>query len=283
MSVLIIAEPLADHTPHQVCNAVSAALRAENITQVPITLGGSGTAYCFQGVEITLPTVTPSGKLTEATYVFDEANAQAYIDVSDDICDPHTADTYGTGVLIADAISRGAERIVLATAGIHTRDGGTGILIALGAQPLNASGLPVQPGQRGLSAITDIDTAQLNIPAACAEWVLLIDAAPQPSSPNFAAFCGLPEDQGIAVGITWLSKLMHTNTDHVHVLPALPTLLNSLGVPELLQTHTKVILATAPNSPTLSLLQHLGASNIETITIGAGESMEEKIQAHFST
>jgi glycerate kinase len=42
-----------------------------------------------------------------------------------------TADTYGTGLLMADAASRGATRIVVAAGGSATTDGGTGAVTAI--------------------------------------------------------------------------------------------------------------------------------------------------------
>ena len=45
--------------------------------------------------------------------------------------DPVSADTYGTGMLIADAVCRGATRVILAAGGSATTDGGAGAVAAL--------------------------------------------------------------------------------------------------------------------------------------------------------
>lgn len=277
MRTLIIAEPVGGLSPHQACDEIAATCPSDELTQVAITTGGTGTASCFNGETVVLQTVDPEGRLTEASYVFDPATLQAYIDVCAHPCDPTRSDTFGTGVLIADAVSRGANRIILATGGVHTRDGGTGILIALGAQPLDAAGHPVEPGQQGLAHIASIDTAKLNVPAACAEWVLLIDAALQPADPAFAAFCDVPDGLGIGLGIVWLSKQMHDNREHVHILPGAQTLLETFGVPALIAETDRVIVATTPDSPTLGLLAEFGATNVEAIVVAPGETLAQKL------
>ncbi|MDO5075858.1 glycerate kinase [Corynebacterium sp.] len=277
MRTLIIAEGVGGLSPHQVGAEIAARCTRDEVTLVAITTGGTGTASCFNGETIVLPTVDPAGALTEASYVFDPATQQAYIDVCAHPCDPATSDTYGTGVLIADAVARGANRIILATGGVHTRDGGTGILIALGAQPLDAAGHPVKPGQQGLATIASIDTAQLNVPAACAEWVLLIDAALQPADPAFAEFCDVPDGLGIGMGILWLSKLMHQDTEHVHILPGAQTLMETFGVPELINATDRVVAVTSPDSPTLGLLNEFGATNVQAIVVAPGETLDQHL------
>uniref|UniRef100_UPI0028EE10B3 glycerate kinase n=1 Tax=Corynebacterium durum TaxID=61592 RepID=UPI0028EE10B3 len=177
-------------------------------------------------------------------------------------------------VLIADAVTRGAQRIILGLGGTATVDGGTGILVALGATPQDKAGHPLRPGGGSLTELAGFDTAQLNIPAAAVEWVLLTDvtnpatgpdgaaavfgpqkgATPEditlldaalarlcdicevdPSTPGFGAAGGLP------IGITWLSTLMHGNHSHIHVLPGARMVAESVGLPELMQSADLVV------------------------------------------
>lgn len=254
---------------------------AEIIT-IPMADGGEGTCDCFTGHRITLPTTDANGRLSEASYIYDPDTSTAYIDVAaasglaavKDHLRPLTADTYGTGVLIADAQSRGANRIVLGLGGSATTDGGTGILAALGATAVNASGLPLRPGGGALTELDSIDTAQLNIPAAAVEWVLLVDVtAPATGATGSAAVFGpqkgaCPEDMelldqgltrlcqvleidptipgmgaagGIPIAITWLSTFLHTNTDHVHILPGAKVVADSTGLVEIAPTADVLI------------------------------------------
>ncbi|WP_034648400.1 glycerate kinase [Corynebacterium vitaeruminis] len=242
----------------------------------PMADGGEGTSEIFGGQRIILPTTDAVGRLTEATYTYDPATTTAYIDVAAasglpqvaDALAPLTADTYGTGVLIADAQTRGATRIVLCLGGSATTDGGTGILVALGAHAADKAGLPLRPGGAALASIDTIDTAQLNIPAAALEWVLLTDVTNPATGENGSAAVFGPQkgatpeqvealDRGIAalcealgvdpttpgmgaagaipVGITWLSTVLHGTPEHVHILPGAPVVADSTGLTQALE------------------------------------------------
>lgn len=60
--------------------------------------------------------------------------------VSDLPLDPATASTYGTGLMMVDAVRCGAKRIIIGIGGSATNDGGTGMARALGFRFLDASG-----------------------------------------------------------------------------------------------------------------------------------------------
>ncbi|MCS5479302.1 glycerate kinase [Corynebacterium sp. YIM 101645] len=256
---------------------VRSVIRDAQITLAPMADGGEGTAATFSGETITLPTTDAAGRLTEASYVLD--GSTAYIDIAAasglpavaDNTVPLTGDTYGTGVLIADAQTRGATRIVLCLGGSATTDAGTGILVALGATPMDEAGYSLRKGGGSLGALASIDTAQLNIPAAAVEWVLLTDVtatvpeaatvyAPQkgasaedvallesalthtaetlgidPQTPGFGAAGAVP------VGIHWLSTMLHGTDSHIHVLPGAPLVADALGLGESIPQANLVI------------------------------------------
>lgn len=219
------------------------------LTLAPMADGGEGTAAKFPGQDVTLPTTDANGALIEATYRYDPTNATAYIDAAAasgitlvQQQRPLSADTYGTGVLIADAQSRGAQRIVLGLGGTATTDGGTGIMVALGAQLLDAQHRTLPQGGGALEELEIIDTAMLNIPAASVEWILLSDVDnPATGSRGAAAVfgpqkgadagdvekldrglqhlceytgvdpttAGMGAAGGISIGISWLSSVIH--------------------------------------------------------------------------
>ena len=261
---------------------IAEALPDAELILVPMADGGEGTASCFDGTPVTLPTTDAAGRLTEATYMFNDGDvAEAYIDVAaasglPAVADhpvPLTGDTYGTGVLIADAVTRGAQRIILGLGGTATVDGGTGILVALGATPQDKAGHPLRPGGGSLTELAGFDTAQLNIPAAAVEWVLLTDVTNPAAGPDGAAAVfgpqkgATPEDitlldaalaqlcdicevdpttpgfgaAGLPIGITWLSTLMHGNHSHIHVLPGARMVAESVGLPELIHSADLVV------------------------------------------
>ena len=262
---------------------IAEALPDAELVLVPMADGGEGTASCFDGTPVTLPTTDAAGRLTEATYMFNDGDvAEVYIDVAaasglPAVADhpvPLTGDTYGTGVLIADAVTRGAQRIILGLGGTATVDGGTGILVALGATPQDKAGHPLRPGGGSLTELAGFDTAQLNIPAAAVEWVLLTDVTNPATGPDGAAAVfgpqkgATPEDitlldaalaqlcdicevdpttlgfgaaGGLPIGITWLSTLMHGNHSHIHVLPGARMVAESVGLPELIHSADLVV------------------------------------------
>ena len=111
-----------------IANGIRQHYPTASITTLPMADGGEGTAQVLAqaaaagGQEtqtITLPTTDAVGRLTEAQYFL--AGHTAFIDVAAatglpavrDALDPLHADSYGTGVLLADAQSRGATSIVL--------------------------------------------------------------------------------------------------------------------------------------------------------------------------
>ena len=251
---------------------VRSVIRDAHIVLTPMADGGEGTSSLFEGERICLPTTTAAGRLTEAEYTFHAPSKTAYIDVAaasglpavDDPV-PLTGDTYGTGVLIADAQTRGAERIVLGLGGTATIDGGTGILVALGVNPLNQAGYQLKPGGGALEQLANFDTAKVNVPAGAVEWVLLTDTTAPATGPEGAAhvfgpqkgatvedievldrglarLCevadvdpatpGLGAAGGVGIGITWLSTMLHGNDEHVHIVPGARVVADSNGLTE---------------------------------------------------
>lgn len=74
---------------------------------------------------------------------------------------PWDADTTGFGQAIAAALDHGVSRLVLGIGSSASTDGGTGMLTALGARFLDASGAPVDRGARGLVEIASVDLSGL--------------------------------------------------------------------------------------------------------------------------
>ena len=260
---------------------VRSVIRDAQIVLTPMADGGEGTSSLFEGERICLPTTTAAGRLTEAEYTFHAPSKTAYIDVAAasglpavDEPVPLTGDTYGTGVLIADAETRGAERIVLGLGGTATVDGGTGILVALGVNPLDQAGYQLKPGGGALEQLANFDTAKVNVPAGAVEWVLLTDTTAPATGPQGAAHVfgpqkGATEDDievldrgltrlcevadvdpatpglgaagGVGIGITWLSTMLHGDASHVHILPGARVVADSNGLAEQVEGAALVI------------------------------------------
>lgn len=70
---------------------------------------------------------------------------------------PLTASSYGTGLLIRDALDKGTEQIIIGLGGSATNDAGAGILQALGGKLLDKQGNELSGGGAELSRLARMD------------------------------------------------------------------------------------------------------------------------------
>ncbi|QPK78456.1 glycerate kinase [Corynebacterium lizhenjunii] len=268
----------AQQAAASIASGVRASLPDATVVTLPMADGGEGTAQMLAdaaaaaGAEVlavTLPVTDAIGRLSEATYYLNTTANTAYIDVAAatglpavaDRLNPRQADSYGTGVLIADAEAKGATHIILGLGGSATIDGGSGILTALGAPGHDATGLALPQGGAALVRLETFDTAQLNMKAAALDYTLLADTRATPAeaavmygpqkgctredlalltgamlhlcqrtgisadTPSFGAAGCIP------VGLAWLSRLLWGNEDHLRVLPGAQVVAQALGLP----------------------------------------------------
>lgn len=260
-----------------IAGGLRAALPDATITTLPMADGGEGTAEILAnaaalfGAEVqtvTLPTTDAVGRLTEASYYL--AGEQALIDVASatglpavaDALNPLHSDSYGTGVLIADAESRGAKHIVLCLGGSATIDGGMGILAALGAAAHDDRGYALPKGGAPLARLASIDTAQLNIKAGALDYTLLADtrAIPVQAATMYGPQKGAEGEQvallagallqlcevtgvdetaesfgaagGIPIALRWLSETLWGNDEHFELLAGGAYVAEKMGLPE---------------------------------------------------
>lgn len=160
----------------EVARALAAGLREGDssleVTALPVADGGEGTvaaAVAAGAIPHTHVVAGPTGRPVTAefamlgtTAVVELAQASGLARLEDGRLAPMDADSSGTGELIRAALDRGATEVILAVGGSACTDGGTGMLTALGARFLDASGRPVPPGGRGLQAIATADLSGLD-------------------------------------------------------------------------------------------------------------------------
>jgi glycerate kinase len=96
------------------------------------------------------------------TAVIEMAAASGLVLVPKDRRDPGRASTYGTGQLIAHALDRGADRLLVGVGGSATNDGGAGMASALGARLTDAGGEELPPGGAALAEIDAVDLSGLD-------------------------------------------------------------------------------------------------------------------------
>ncbi len=141
------------------------------ICSIPVADGGEGTVDCFlealAGEKIFLPVAGPFFQEVQGFYGFINQDKTAVIEMAaaaglplasaTGIPNPCLTTTYGVGQLIAAAVERGVEHIVLGLGGSATNDGGTGMAAALGVDFYNEKGERFVPTGGTLKEICRVD------------------------------------------------------------------------------------------------------------------------------
>ncbi|MGW0201420.1 glycerate kinase [Nonomuraea sp. NPDC003201] len=154
-------------TAAEVAARVSAGLGVPTV-ELPVADGGDGTvdaAVAGGFSRVTIEVTGPTGERISASYAWQDADATAVVELAEASGlrrlpgghEPLTATSHGTGELIADAVRRGAKRVVLGLGGSACTDGGAGMAQALGARLLDADGGDLPRGGAALKELARID------------------------------------------------------------------------------------------------------------------------------
>lgn len=160
-------------TSFEACNAICKGIKIANqkieLFEFPMADGGDGFAtvlrHYLKTDTVVCNAVDPLGRDIKASYQWDEKNKMAIIEMAiasglvllkENERDPFQTSTFGTGLIIKQAIETGANKIILGLGGSATNDGGTGILSALGFQLVNKSGVLLKPSGENLLHIRKI-------------------------------------------------------------------------------------------------------------------------------
>ncbi|MFF0273822.1 glycerate kinase [Streptomyces sp. NPDC004330] len=176
-------------TAVQVAERVTAGLRRVvpelTVETLPVADGGDGTVAAAvaagferREVRVTGPLgepVTAAFALRDTTAVVEMAEASGLQLLPDGVFAPLTATTYGSGELLRAALDAGATTLVFGVGGSATTDGGAGMLAALGARFLDASGAPVGPGGAALADLATADLSGLDSRFASVDLILASD------------------------------------------------------------------------------------------------------------
>lgn len=151
----------------------------------PISDGGEGTLDLLEllglGRKEVFSTLDPLGRRMDAAVVVLKGGELAWVELSQASGltllrpyerDPGLANTFGTGVLLHELMSRGVMDIIVSLGGSATNDGGAGLLSALGYKFLDRDGKPVMPVGQQLIHIKEIvppkkPLQRLNLTVAC--------------------------------------------------------------------------------------------------------------------
>lgn len=160
----------------QVCDIISERINAHfpqcQIINIPIADGGEGSAQCFVrakgGRMITAacqdpffkPMTGQYGLLDDGTAVIEMAVCSG-LPLVENRKNPMLATTYGVGSLIADALEKGCNKIIMCLGGSCTNDCGCGMASALGVSFLDNQGRRFVPTGGTLKDICHIDISGL--------------------------------------------------------------------------------------------------------------------------
>ena len=145
------------------------------ILRAPMADGGEGTVDAWLAAvpgakRIEVDTLDPFDRPIRAVYGWLPSKRTAVVEIAaasglpllaPEERDPGRASTFGTGLLIRDALARGAKRLYLGLGGSATNDGGAGLASALGVRFLDENGEPLPRGGLALARLARVDLAPL--------------------------------------------------------------------------------------------------------------------------
>ena len=214
-------------TAEEVCSSICKGLLSVNsnfqIHLHPLADGGDGSVEILKSKinlqEKTIKTVDPLGRAIDAHYHYTNdsafielANASGLVLLHEKERNPRITSTFGTGLMIKDALDKGLQKIYLFIGGSATNDGGIGIAHALGYDFLDENDMPLNPIGDNLRKIYHIRNQKLydfdNI-----EIVVLCDVINPMTGVNGAAFTYAEQKGASSTDIKILEEgLIHFNT-----------------------------------------------------------------------
>ena len=175
------------------------------VVSIPVADGGEGSVECFlsamNGERFTCDSVNPFfekmdgfyGVLNNGKTAVIEMSACAGLPLVENRKNPMLATTYGVGILIKDAISRGADEIILGLGGSATNDFGCGTAAALGVLFYDEKGESFIPTGESLCRVAKIDNSQVLPALSSIKITLMCDVENPVYGKNGAAFVYAPQ------------------------------------------------------------------------------------------
>lgn len=168
--------------------------------------GGEGTVVAMmsstEGQIIKVPAKDPLNRPIQAFYgiigdkttaIIEMAAASGIELLTEQERNPWATSTYGTGMLIKDALNKGVSKIILGIGGSATNDCGAGMAQALGVRFLNPKGFEINPSGGTIGEIETIDISNIDPRIAKTEIVAACDVTNPLYGENGAAFVYAPQ------------------------------------------------------------------------------------------
>lgn len=205
------------------CNAVEDGIKQiipdAVILKLPLADGGDGTIevvdFYLKGEEIKVEVNNPFFQRIEATYLYSETSKTAFIEMAEasgvkllkpQQFDCKNATTLGTGDMIADAIEKGASKIILGIGGSATNDCGIGMATALGFRFLDENSEEVTPIGANLSKIVSIDVTNVHPKLNNVSFEIACDVTNSLYGKNGAAYVYGPQKGATEADVKLLDK-----------------------------------------------------------------------------
>ena len=196
-------------TSSEVADSVAKAVRAVfpdcEVVKLKVADGGEGTSDAIISAKavrlVSLDVSDPLGRTIQSSYyILDDGTALIEMSkasgltlLSPDERNPLKTSTFGTGQMIANALTSGCRRFLVGIGGSATNDAGIGMLSALGFRFLNNQGQAVSPNGGSLSEIASIDSASVLEGLSESEFTVACDVASPLYGPAGAAFVFAPQ------------------------------------------------------------------------------------------
>lgn len=217
----------------EVCGAVRDGLSSTHpdaiIETIPLADGGEGTCDLltewYGGRHIELVVNGPLFSPVKAHYGLSEDGTTAFIEMAvasgltlldASARDPLLTTTFGTGEMIADALSRKVSKIILGIGGSATNDAGIGMAAALGFKFLDAGGEELKPTGENLIHIRFIDSSSAHPRLKDVQVVTLCDVTNPLYGPEGAAYIYGPQKGASKAAIALLDAGLRNFRRVVH-------------------------------------------------------------------
>jgi glycerate 2-kinase len=211
----------------EIARGIGSSSFAGSCVQCPVGDGGDGTAELllrhFGGEAVAAVAQDPLGRPTVSRFGLIDAGRTALLDLADtsglrllsaNELNPLRATTFGTGEVVRQALDRGVQEIILGVGGSATVDGGVGLLAALGARFLDATGKPLGSLPESLNKLAAVDLSGLDPRLASCRLTILCDVTNPLLGPEGAARIYGPQKGAVPdavrlleAGLTRLSRV----------------------------------------------------------------------------
>lgn len=176
------------------------------VVKLNVADGGEGTMDALRstlgGRWVNVKVDDPLGRRMNSAYVILNDGRTAVIEMSaasglpllrPEERNPMKTSTYGTGEMIADALSRGCRRFLVGLGGSATNDGGMGMLSALGFRFLDRNGQTLPGVGESMAEVEDIDASMVMSAVYEAEFIVACDVDSPFCGPSGAAYVFAPQ------------------------------------------------------------------------------------------